>query len=177
LPKKPPSKFVLHTTGGDNKRGANFVNHGLTTLTRNGYWPHFQVGRESSMDMKAKIRVVQYIPVDMFCYAMEWGGDSIQVEISATATQHFTDDKELAAVVAALYRRMREVFPSIANAAPMPFKANTKRADQKTWDGLSGLMGHLHCGAANHGDPGTIDASVLLDAPAGTADPKVKLHK
>jgi hypothetical protein len=191
----PPNKFVLHTTGGGSKcspkmkkvkegtktlevaycpqKGANFINHGVTTLTAKGGWPHFVVGRMNSNDFDGKtnpIRIMQFFPVDVFCWSMADGQQTIQIEVIANKDQIFTADAELAEVVKELYARMRTIFKSIPqkidNAHGISWADPKTNYDKPMWQKAEGLAGHMHHPTIcfEHGDPGKIDPCKLMDA-------------
>jgi len=168
--KTPPNKFLLHIVGAPaaNKKGANIDNHGLTTLTSNGFWVHFVVGRTNSKDKSTPVRIVQLLPLDVNSFGMSTGGSScIQTEVIAADGQIFTDDADVTAAMKALYARVRQVHPSIPDSIDptIKFKPPSKPIyDEKKWAAIKGLAGHMHhpTKAKPHTDPGLIDAAKLI---------------
>ncbi len=166
---KPANKFVLHITGGSTTKGASFDNHGLVTLTRKGYWPHFQIGHKTnSKDKASPVRCVQFFPIDVTSFALAYGGhDSIQIEISQVQGEVFTNDAAITGAVKGLFQELRKAFPGMANKAPLEFKykkgGGLPTVTKAAWGPLSGVVGHMHAPESTHGDPGLIDPSKILN--------------
>lgn len=165
---QPADKFVLHTIEGRWPQTGDWE-VGTQVLDGSTYWPHFIVAR----DYSGRVRIGQYLPLDVGGYALETGNadGAIQVEIGAKAERPFTsNDAEITAAVRALFQAVRA-------ATGMPNQVDSRvrftqsgawgynapqRLSAATYRSVKGLVGHQHVYGNSHWDPGAINPNALL---------------
>jgi len=165
---RPVDKFVLHTIEGRWPSSGDWE-VGTNVLDGNHYWPHFIVAR----DYSGRVRIGQYLPMDVGAYALETGNTdgTIQVEVGGKAERPFTEnDAELTAAVRALFQAVR-------GATGIPNQVDSRvrfvhdgaagydapqRLDAATFRAVKGIVGHQHVYGNSHWDPGMINPRALL---------------
>lgn len=168
-----PWRVVLHTTEGTTAEGA------IAAYTTNNSWPHFTVDcqarrRIQHVDLNLASRSLLHPPTTETNRA-----NAIQIELVGFAADAPNwaklDLQWLATDVLAPIRAVCPFALVAARFVSYPSSAGLGAAQRFTtgeWQLFTGICGHEHVPGNDHGDPGAIDTTTILNAlGSGDDDP------
>lgn len=164
-----PYRFVLHSTEGATAYGA------IAAFQDNDSWPHFLISDETGT-----VQVWQFMDLDVGARSLEHRPGTIETNLHSAVqieiVGHAVSEPVASPVLLAGLRRLLEWCSFRTNAKltsnvqwkPYPASGgdqNGIRLTDQQWAAYNGVCGHMHVPNQEHGDPGAINISALLEPP------------